>query len=118
MQQASASIRIGYSLVYRMYNNIVDKYGYTVLKFYSEREDLEGKIEAKAKKYYMAYGKIYNNRYKTDTHARFIRNRSLEAQMGLEDYPTYTSLDASDEELHEQASLHIQAMDKLNNEDK
>ena len=102
------------SAVFRMYQNTVDKYGYQVIKFFREREDLQGKVEAKPEKFYMLYGAIYNDRYKTDTHARFIRKRALKSGIGLDDYPCYETTDASDEELHNQASLHIQAMDKLN----
>ena len=102
------------SAIFKMYQNTVDKYGYSVVKFYREREDLQGKAEAKLEKFYMLYGVIYNDRYKTDTHSRFIRKRALNSCVGLDDYPCYASTDASDDELHEQESLHIQAMDRLN----
>ena len=102
------------SVVYCRYEDKYARYGYSVLKFYRDREDLAGKQEAKEEEYYLDFAEIHNDRYKTDTHARFIRARALKSGIGLMDFPTYEGLEATDEELHAQASFHISNIDYLN----
>ena len=60
--------------------------------------------------------KVYRERFSTDTHAKFFRNRALASGYGMEDYPVYSSLQATDEEQHEQNSFFIREMDMLNGE--
>lgn len=103
------------SAIYTLYEDKYARYGYSVLKFYRDREDLAGKVKMKEEFYYLDFAEIHNDRYKTDTHSRFIHNRSLKSGIGLMDFPTYESLEATDEELHMQASFHISNMDYLNN---
>ena len=60
--------------------------------------------------------KVYRERFSTDTHAKIFRKRALASGCGMEDYPVYSSLQATDEEQHEQNSFFIREMDMLNGE--
>ena len=88
----------------RLYN----RYGYSVLKVEKERGTMDGRRERK--KYYLANGKIYANRFSTDCFSDYFNDLAKMSKTGLMDYMEYATEKASVEELKIQNSYFINSL--------
>ena len=57
--------------------------------------------------YYLAYKKIYANRFSTDAYSEYFNEMKKESNKGIEDYITYGEVKASTSELANQHSFLI-----------
>ena len=64
-------------------------------------------------KIYLSYKKVRSDRYATDSHAQFFRVKAVDCGVAFEDYPTYSDIHASFEELHLQHSFFIRDMETI-----
>ena len=88
----------------RLYN----RYGYSVLKVEKEHGTMDG--ERERKKYYLANGKIYANRFSTDCFSDYFNDLAAKSKTGLMDYMEYATEKASVEELKMQNSYFINSL--------
>ena len=92
-------------------DGIYDKFGFSVLSFYhTHGNGTADDGEKILQHYYLAYGKIYNSRYSTDTHAEYSRATAREAEWCFDESPCYTCLHASEEQLRLQRSFFVNDM--------
>ena len=91
---------------------ILYKFAYKNITF--KRWNLASEDEKIEEKLPLCFLKVYKSRFPTDTHAQFFRKRALKAGFGINDYPTYTGVLATDMQLHAQGSHFIKKMDDLN----
>lgn len=89
---------------------IYNRYGYSILKIEKERGTMDGKPEKK--KYYLANGKIYANRFSTDCFSDYFNDTAKKSKVGLRDYIEYATEKASVEELKMQNSYFINGLYK------
>lgn len=89
---------------------IYNRYGYSILKIEKERGTMDGKAEKK--KYYLANGKIYANRFSTDCFSDYFNDMAKKSKVGLRDYIEYATEKASVEELKMQNSYFINGLYK------
>lgn len=92
---------------------IITKFSYHALKI------RVGKATSEARKeyiYFISDYKIYRDRFSTNTHNCYFRKRAAASPIGIIDYPTYTTTEMNDVELHMQGSLWIEKLDKLSNQ--
>ena len=89
---------------------IYNRYGYSILKIEKERGTMDGKPEKK--KYYLANGKIYANRFSTDCFSDYFNDTAKKSKVGLMDYVEYATEKASVEELKMQNSYFINGLYK------
>ena len=87
---------------------IYNRYGYSVLKIEKERGTMDGKAEKK--KYYLANGKIYANRFSTDCFSDYFNDMARKSKVGLRDYMEYVTEKASVDELKMQNSYFINSL--------
>lgn len=87
---------------------IYNRYGYSILKIEKERGTMDGKPEKK--KYYLASGKIYANRFSTDCFSDYFNDTARKSKVGLRDYIEYATEKASVEELKMQNSYFINSL--------
>ena len=93
---------------------IYDTFGYSILTFtHSHGTGTDEESAKRLERYFLAYGKIYNYRYATDTHAEYCRVSAGESGWSLNDSPTYSSLNAPDSEIHMTNSHFVREMDCL-----
>lgn len=94
--------------IWKRNTKIYNKYGYSILRIAQERGTLDGKKAFK--RYYLANGKIYSNRFTTDCFSDFFNDLARESKVGLSDYIEYATEKASVEELKMQNSYFIGAL--------
>ena len=86
----------------------LSRFGYSVLKVEKERGTMDG--ERERKKYYLANGKIYANRFSTDCFSDYFNDLAAKSKTGLMDYMEYATEKASVEELKMQNSYFINSL--------
>lgn len=107
------------SAVVRFCDSIYDRFGFSVLTIYRiEGNGTDDTEEKELYRYYLSYGKIYNNRYATDTHAEYCLACSLESGWSFDLSNQYKSLYASKNELLSQHSFFVNEMIELGETDK
>ncbi len=99
------------------YRNVYNQFGYEVqhLKIIKDGNP-DGVPEVHD--YYLAYKKIRSKRYSTDSFADYFRKSALKQKMGLIDYPEYSGVRATREELNKQNSYFIRTLEHLTDEEK
>lgn len=90
----------------RRYN----RYGYMKVKLDVEQGNLDG--EKKSYLYYLMPKKIYSERFATDCYQDYFRKRARNTGIGLRDYPEYSGVTATAEELKEQHSYFITTLEE------
>ena len=93
------------SKVQHFYSGIYNQFGYHALDVQTESGTLDGAIVKD--KYYIMNKKIYSKRFSTDCFSDFFSDKSVKAQLGLNDVPEYETEKASFEELKQQNSYFI-----------
>ncbi len=87
---------------------IYNRYGYSILKIEKEHGTMAGKTEKK--KYYLANGKVYANRFSTDCFSDYFNDTAKKSKVGLKDYMEYATEKASVDELKMQNSYFINSL--------
>lgn len=87
---------------------IYNRFGYSVLTVEKERGTMDGKAEKK--RYYLANGKIYRDRFSTDCFSDYFNELAAKSKTGLTDYPEYAFSKASVKELKMQNSYFIDGL--------
>lgn len=95
--------------VYKRFLYYQNTFGYQVMNLLTEEgtstkdsKEIVGNFE-----YYLAYKKIYANRFSTDAYSEYFNEMKKESNKGIEDYITYGEVKASTSELANQHSFLI-----------
>ncbi len=91
----------------RYYIRIYNIYGYQVLDLQTESGRNYGNtgaagVSAQTHPWYRLYNKIYSERFLSDCYASAFRKAQLESGIGINDYPSYTGLGMSIDQMEEQ----------------
>ena len=76
---------------HRSYIQYINRYGYEVIHFYRQNGSLPDGVESdtKSDKYYLAYRKIYADRYASDYLRPYFEDLNSQSEKGIGDLPTY-----------------------------
>lgn len=90
----------------RAYTRYVNAWTYKEIHFYVQNGSLpENESKATSRgKYYLAYKKIYDHRYASDSLKGFFDAKSTRSSLGIADLPAYSSLYADLDEIEAQHS--------------
>jgi hypothetical protein len=96
------------------YLNYFNNYTYDVISFYLDNGSLQeiGSSETRSQKYYLAYKKIYSERYSSDYLRTFFDLKSRSSKKGISDLPHYEDLYPSFEEINYQQSYFGDSLKK------
>lgn len=101
-------IKALYGVIYRHYFNIYNMYSVSTLKLSVQNGKLDGK--EKANKYKLSKKKIHSARFSTDAYSRFYYEKTVRSKVGIVDIPEYVGETASFEELKQQNSYFVKAL--------
>ncbi len=102
------------SVIFVWVEGIYDTFGFAVLSFtHTHGTGTDDESSKRLGRYFLSFGKIYNYRYATDTHAEYCRVPARESGWSLDDSPTYSSLNAPDSEIHMTNAHFVREMDRL-----
>lgn len=78
-------------VTHRKYIQYINRYGYEVVYFYRQNGSLPEGVEkeVKAEKYYLAYRKIYADRYASDYLRPYFEELNSRGKNGISDLPSY-----------------------------
>lgn len=98
----------------KAYLNYKNNYSYEVIYFYLENGSLQeiNHSESSAQKYYLAYKKIYSERYSSDYLRTFFDLKSSAAAKGIKDLPHYRDIYPSFDEIDLQNSYFGDSLKK------
>lgn len=99
-----------YSRYFAYINRLKNTYGFTISKLNSQHGQL---ATIETAKYYLAFKKIYADRYATDCYGSFFEASALACKYGLFDVTEYKGVKASVEELSSQNSYYINELLKI-----
>lgn len=99
------------SFFFARHERAVNRFGYTESTLGLQSGKMDGQ-EALIK-WYNSRKKDYSDRYSTDCHAGLFENRTKRATIGVQDYPTYTSIKPTGEQLDQIHSFFIAAARKM-----
>ena len=91
------------------YERTYNKYGYDVYTLVSDSGKLDG-TALTSDRYYLLHKKALAHRYSTDCYKDFFRAKSAKKQLGIVDYPTFSGVTATAEELRQMNSYFINDM--------
>ena len=105
-------LRVGVSLMSRFYARYYDQFGEFTLQVQKESGRAYGNNKSSAgdaeiHEYYLSTKKIYSNRFSTDCYSDFFKKRQLESDIGINDYPCYSGLKMTVEEMDQQHDYFI-----------
>lgn len=91
-----------YKKVYDMCYKRVNRYGYTI----GMREIEDGTLDKNTNKFkiYQCNAKIFSDRYRTDSHAKFFEDKARKSKTGIVNMESYGSTTMSDSEFEKQNS--------------
>ena len=103
---------------HRWYTRFCNNYGYDVVTFYLQNGTLEEQSKELDKvKYYLAYKKIYSNRYASDYLKTFFDEKGKKANKGILDLPSYQQMYPSWDDIIYQNSYFGDSLKKNLGED-
>lgn len=99
--------KLAVSAYVRYYTKIYNIYGYQILDLQSESGRNYGNTGAggmtvQVHPWFRLYNKVYSERFLSDCYASAFRKAQLESGIGINDYPTYTGLGMTIEQMEEQ----------------
>ena len=94
---------------------ILNTFGFYVSSLLIESGN--GKVEPKAKEYYLMKKKVYSDRYSTDAFAEIFKEKNKRSKVGLGDIPTYKTVLASSDEFDKQHSYSVIDLKEIVNKD-
>lgn len=91
------------------YERTYNKYGYDAYTLVSDSGKLDG-TALTSDRYYLLHKKALAHRYSTDCYKDFFRAKSAKKQLGIVDYPTFSDVTATADELRQMNSYFINDM--------
>ena len=99
-----------YSRYFAYINRLKNRFGFTISSLHSQHGQL---ASVETAKYYLAFKKIYADRYATDCYGSFFESTALACKYGLHDVSEYKGVKASVEELNSQNCYYINELLKI-----
>ena len=104
------------SFFFTRHERALNRFGYTQSTLGTQSGKMDG--AEKLLIWYNSHKKDYSERYSTDCHAGLFEDRVRRAKIGVQDYPTFTGIKPTGQQLDQIHSFFIQAAREMFREDK